>query len=184
MVEYLYTLDYRPTVRNHLFDTLGKRPVSSADSIDITILSAINLSCNASMYSMGEKYGIYGLKGIASENFAAVLNSVERYVDGDWIPNIHTRALRTVTKRIYENTPESDKGLRDHVLGYAKLHLARLLPQEDFKAVLAEVPEFSYQLLVQEAGSRGSEEPVPSKKRRVPEEYVPTRITRRMTRNG
>ena len=184
MVEYLYTLDYRPTIRNHLFGTLRIRPVSSADSIDITILSAINLSCDASMYGMGEKYGIYGLKGIASENFAAVLNSVERYMDGNWISNIDTGTLRTVTKRIYENTPESDKGIRDHVLGYAKLHLARLLPQEDFKAILAEVPEFSYQLLVQEVGSRVSEEPVPSKKRRMAEESGPKRITKRMTRNG
>ena len=183
-MEYLYTLDYRPTIRNHFFAALRKRPISSADSIDITILSSINLSCNASMYGMGEKYGIHGLKGIASENFAAVLNSVERYVDGNWISNIHTRALRTVTKRIYDNTPESDKGLRDHVLGYAKLHLERLLPQEDFKAILAEIPEFSYQLLVQEVGSRVSEEFVPSKKRRVPEESMTTGKRKRMVRSG
>ena len=165
MLEYLYTLDYIPKARNNFFDALGKPPVSSADTDSVTLQSSFHLLCNVSMYSMGEKYGIYGLKGMASENFAAVLNSAERFVDGNWISNIDTGALRTATKRIYDSTPESDKGLRNHVLEYAKLHLKRLLPQEDFKAILAEIPEFSYQLLV-EVGSRVSEEPVTKRKRR------------------
>ena len=160
MLEYLYFLNYTLKTHNDFFDALGRRPVSSADTDNIRELSSVLLACNASMYSMGEKYGVYGLKGIASENFAAVLQSAERYVDRNWISNIDTGALRTVTQRIYDSTPESDKGLRDHVLEYAKLHLKRLLPQEDFKAILAEVPEFSYQLLVQEVGSRVSEKPV------------------------
>ena len=160
MLEYLYYLDHTPKILNDFFDALGKRPVSSADTDNIRKLSSVLLDRNASIYSMGEKYGIYGLKGIASENFAAVLKSAERYVDRKCISNIDTGALRTVTQRVYDSTPESDKGLRTHVLEYAKLHLKRLLPQEDFKAILAEVPEFSYQLLVQEVESRVSEKPV------------------------
>ena len=184
MLEYLYTLDYRPQTRIDFFDILGKRSFSSADSDSIKTLSFFHLFCNASIYSMGEKYGIYGLKGIASEYFAAVLNSAERFVDGNWVSNIDTGSLRTVTKRIYDNTPESDKGLRDHLLEYAKLHLQRLLPQEDFKAILTEIPELSYQLLVQEVGSRVPDGPVLDKKRKAPEEPVPTRVTRRMSRCG
>ena len=171
MLEYFYTLDYTPKTRidffNALGKSLGKYPMSTAEIDKIRELSSVHLVCSASMYCIGEKYGIYGLKGIASENFAAVLNSAERFVNGNYVSNIDTGALRTVTKRIYDNTPEFDKELRDHLLEYAKLHLKRLLPQEEFKASLAEVPELSYQLLVQQVGSRVSETPVSKKKRRV-----------------
>ena len=101
-----------------------------------------------------------------SEKFAAVLQHPRYLVDGENFSMITVKALGKAIKCIYDTTPESDKGLRDQVLGHAKLKLKRLLSREEFKAVLAEVPDFSYQLLVQEAGSRRGEEHV-AKKRKI-----------------
>lgn len=116
------------------------------------------------MYGLGDKSDIHGLKGIASEKFAAILKQPEWHAE--WIcsePSIG--ALDTAIKCIYAFTPESDKGLCDQVLQYAKVHLKRLLTLEDFKAVLAEVPEFSFQLLVQEAEGRRSEDSTVEKRK-------------------
>ena len=82
------------------------------------------------------------------------------------ISNIDDGALCTIIPRIYDNTPESDKDLQHQVLRYAKVHLRRLLLLEDFKAVLGKVPEFSYQLLLQEVESRSSEELETKKRQR------------------
>ena len=168
MLEYLYKLDYALKARNEYLDALalGKRPNSTADTDKIRRLTSFQLVCNVSMYCMGEKYGIHGLKGIASENVAAVLESPDRHVDGKWVSNIDVGALCTTIQRIYDVTPDSDKDLRGQVLRYTKLYLKRLLPQEDFKGVLAEIPEFSYQLLVQEAEGRPLEEAETKKRKR------------------
>ena len=116
------------------------------------------------MYGMGDKYGILGLKGVASEKFAATLKLPEWHAE--WTcSEVSVGSLATAIRCIYDSTPESDKGLRDQILKYAKLHLKRLLTLEDFKAVLAEVPEFSYQLLVQEAEGRQSEDPLAKRRK-------------------
>ena len=120
------------------------------------------LAFHIATYHMGDKYGIHGLKGMASEKFAAAL----QWDAGRPFSSISARALAIVISRIYDSTPESDKGLRHHILGFAKRHLKHLLALEDFKTVLAEIPEFSYQLLVKEVESRDSrgEERVTNKK--------------------
>ena len=168
MLEYLYKLDYAQKARNEYFDALapGKRTNLTVDTDKIRRLSSFQLVCNVSMYCMGEKYGVHGLKGIASENVAAVFTNPDRLVDGKWVSNIDVGALCTAIQRIYDITPDLDKHLRDQVLRYVRLYLKRLLPQEDFKAVLAKIPEFSYELLVQEAENRPSEEAETKKRKR------------------
>ena len=114
----------------------GSRLFETGLGSDLTItckgiIFKVQLVCNASLYSMGEKYGINGLKGIASEKSAVVFKQREWSVPWN-SPNISIGALGTAIKRIYDTTPESDKGLRDQVLGYAKLHLKGLLTREDF----------------------------------------------------
>lgn len=99
------------------------------------------------------------------EKFAASLRQREWHAE--WTcSDVSIGVLGAAIKCIYGSAPESDKGLRDQVLQYAKLHLKRLLTLEDFKEVLAEVPELAYQLLVQEAENRQSEDPA-AKKRKV-----------------
>ena len=167
MLEYLYNLDYSIKARNEYFDNLCKCPTSMADNGQIRESSLIQLICNTSMYSMGEKYGIYGLKAIASENFAAVTNAPARLIDGRRFTNIDVKDLPIIIKRIYETTPESDIALRNHILTYVQQHLKYLIRNEGFKTVLAAVPDFFYQLLVQEVEGKVPEDIVPKRKRKI-----------------
>lgn len=158
MLCYLYSLDYTIEPRNNYVYDLSEDPVPTVHDNKLRQLSSLQLVCNASMYGMGDKYGIHGLKGIASEKFATTLKLPEWHAE--WTcSKVSIGSLATAIKCIYDSTPESDKGLRDQILKYAKLHLKRLLTLGDFKAVLAGVPELSYQLLVQEAAARQSEDP-------------------------
>lgn len=151
MLQYLYGLDY--TVKAHR-EYLGHfYPIAFTDGDNLRRSSSLQLLANVHMYSMGDKYGIDGLKGIASENFALTLKRPEWQV-GLYFSGVSIGALGTALECIYDSTPETDKGLRVQVLGYCQLHLKYLLTLKDFKAALFAVPEFSYQLLVQEAERR------------------------------
>lgn len=167
MLEYLYVLDYDSPYTLKAYSDCPDR-YTLADIKNIREISTYQLLRNASMYGIGAKYGIDGLKSVASEKFAAVLQQPGTVVEWKFRSTITITAFITAVKRVYGTTPESDKGLRDQVLGHAKRHLKQLLPMEVFKVVLAEVPEFAYQLLVLEAESKVLEEPV-AKKRKLGE---------------
>lgn len=164
MIEYFYFLDYTLKARSECLHIISD-DTAPIDTNKLRKLSSLQLLHNASLYGMGEKYGIHGLKGIASEKFADVLNH-EIVVNWEIKSMITADALITAVKCIYGTTPESDKGLRDQVLGHAKRYLKSLLPIEEFRAILAEVPEFAYQLLVLSAGSKLPEQHV-AKKRNI-----------------
>ena len=148
MLRYLYGLDYTARAKKVYLVNFVKDLQHVIDGMEI-ILKLSLLFVNASMYSVGDKYGIDGLKSVASENFAIILKRPEWHAN-----SIHIQFLSPVTRYIYCSTPETDKGLRNQVIAYAKLHLKYLLTLKAFKAVLAEFPEFSYALLAQEVESR------------------------------
>lgn len=165
MLRYLYSLEYTIEPRNdYEYFYLGGS-VPNPDHNKLRQLSSLHLVCNASMYTLGDKYGIQGLKGIASAKFAATLKQPE-WTEEWTSAEVSIGALGTAVKCIYDSTPDSDRALRDQVLGYAKLHLRRLVTLKHFKAILAEVPELAFELLVQEAEGRVSED-ASAKKRRV-----------------
>lgn len=167
MIEYLYILDYTLKAQSECLHIISD-DWTPIDTNRLRKLLSHQLVHNASLYGMGEKYGIQGLKGIVSEKFAAILQRPVYVIDGEKVSMTDTKALGKAIKCIYDTTPESDKGLRDQVLRCVKRRLKLLLSMEEFKAVLAEVPDFSYQLLVQEAASRHVEEHV-AKKRKTSE---------------
>ena len=160
MLQYLYTLDYST---EHLSDCMyekGEDGLLGGSNKPLGQGPCPQLVFDISVYRMGDKYGIHGLKGMASEKFA---DTLKRYAKQPF-SSISVPALATVIKSTYESTPDSDKGLRNHVLEFAKRHLKHLLALEEFKMVLAEIPEFSYQLLQQAA--KVSVEVTPSKRKR------------------
>lgn len=159
MIEDLYILDY---THHKMSDHTPMDANTRRDELSLRLVR------HTSLYGMGEEYGIHELIGIASQKFAVILRHGEYLVDGQYFSMINVKALGEAIKCIYKTTPESDRGLRDQVLGYAKRCLKNILPSEVFKAVLAEVPQFAYQLLVLEAGSKVIEEPV-AKKRKLRE---------------
>ena len=151
MLQYLYTLNY----------TVTEGPLHKCSNPVLGQEPSPQLLFDIAVYRVGDKYGIHGLKGMASEKFAATFKRLAKQP----FSSISVQALAIVIRRVYDSTPESDNGLRRHVLGFAKQQLKHLLALEEFKTVLAEIPEFSYQLLVQEAEGRVEEAP-PSKRKR------------------
>ena len=153
MLQYLYRLDYTTEGHSDCLYDYGQGPNLIMDNNDDRRLACLQLYASAHMYNMGDKYDIDGLKGIASEKFAINLNRLER--DVEWNSSkMRIRCLSRIIRYIFDSTPESDNGLRGQILGYAARHLKSLLTLVDFKVVLACVPDFSYQLLVQEVDSR------------------------------
>ena len=158
MLQYLYTLTLRNDVHDVHDDCISEnREEQSLTGSDEELGQLLypQLVFDIAMYRMGDKYGIPDLKDLTSDTFAITL---EWYTE-----HISARALAALIRLIYDSTPESDPGLRHPVLAYAKQHLKSLLALEDFKTVLAEIPDFSYQLLVQEVESRVGEEPATKK---------------------
>ena len=155
MLQYLYTLDY---ATEHLWSNNGEDGIlvnQVGSDKPLRQIPIPQLLFDISVYLMGDKYGIHGLKGMASEKFAATLKPYAKQP----FSGINVGPLAILIRSIYGSTPESDKGLRRHILDFTKPHLKHLLTLEDFKTVLAENPEFSYQLLVQEAEGRVEEAP-------------------------
>ena len=142
MLQYLYGLDYTIDVS----ERVSEDPY--AHTYGPNYASSIELLVYADVYSIGDKYGINGLKGVASEKFATTLRQ-NIWHAWDWTDEIGI--LCTVIKHIFTSTPDSDKGLRSQVLKYAKINLKHLLQLENFKKLLTDIPELCYQLLLQKA---------------------------------
>jgi len=123
MLQYLYTLDY------------------DADLTD-------NLSCGswlqelemqATLYGIGEKYGIKGLKMIAQEKSITLLSHCTWQEDtSNFIEH-----FATVLGIFYTTTPHSDTGLRERILNYSRRKLKIMLEIETFKEVLALLPDLA-----------------------------------------
>lgn len=169
MLQYLYGHACALPLRNHYAHILRQSEFSLNDGNKLRSESSTLLLGRAFMYSIGEKYGIDGLKNVASESFAALLEQREWHTGWN-SSGISIGSLGLAIKHVYSSTPESDRGLRDQVVGYVKTHLEPLLSLEEFKMVLAEVPQLSYQLLVQDVGNKPGEEIVswdlPTRKRK------------------
>ena len=91
----------------------------------------------------------------------------DRLVNGKWVSNINVGVLCTIIRCIYNIMPDIDGDLRDQVLRHSRLHLKLSFASgRTFKAVLAEIPDFSYRLLVREVESRPSEGAETKKRRR------------------
>ena len=164
MLQYLYTLNYPLDIHHDCIynNNRGNQFLTGSDT-ELRRTPFSELVFDISIYSMADKYGINGLKDLTAETFAVTL---------EWYTEcISARVLAAVIRRIYDSTPESDQGLRHHVLGYAKRHLKDLVALEDFKTVLGEIPEFSYQLLVREVEGRVEEGPATGKSKNVGEAF-------------
>ena len=145
MLQYLYTLNHTIDAHNCMYDNEEGRLLMGSDK-ELGQEPFPELVFDIYMYRMADKYGIHGLKDLSSETFAFTLEVYTK--------PISARALTSLIRLVYDSTPEPDEGLRRPVLAYAKHHLKDLLSLEDFKTMLVDVPEFTYQLLVQEVDGR------------------------------
>jgi len=75
------------------------------------LFEGTELSTNALMYALADKYGVEDLKDLAQEKFA-------RAAAQDW----NTAEFAHAVQIVYESTPESDSGLRDVVIETINQH--------------------------------------------------------------
>lgn len=104
--------------------------------LDYTMPENSDILFHIRAYAIAEVYDVQGMKALATERFQA-LGRV------GWNSPTFPRAV----KEIYGTTPDSDRGLRDVVVGVAVEHVQELLKKEDFQKAVDETGPFGKDLL-------------------------------------
>ena len=109
------------------------------DSLTATENSSIQgtgpeLLVNAHMYTLGDRYGVNGLKHLAIEKFKTAMDGqmLERKVS-----NHSTSCLNKAVATIYTTMPSSDRGLCDAVLQGLRKRKDELVDDEVFLGLLS-----------------------------------------------
>ena len=108
------------------------------------------LAIHASMYGIADKYGIQGLKSISTQNLKATLQ--HRAWTSDSQQHYSSCMIHNFIAAIqaaWNSTPESDKGVRAPLLDHAWKIRKVLLEAEDFKLVMRQIHEFTWDLFAQ-----------------------------------
>ncbi|EGU75953.1 hypothetical protein FOXB_13536 [Fusarium oxysporum f. sp. conglutinans Fo5176] len=124
MVEFFYTSDY--TEESEEEDT-------GTDTIPILLI-------HAAMFTLADKYDIEDLKALSANKYSECLTKN---------PNVSNFLLSI--SEVYNSTPPSARGLRDHALAFAREKLPGFLSlsdaKQEFDEVTADSPEFIKELL-------------------------------------
>lgn len=122
MIRFIYTSDYFP--------------FTSAYEADPSFLPV-----HASMYGLGEFYGVRSLKWVTADRFKKLIKLWSQGVYGGVsIPNL--LAFIQAIKLVYTTTPHDDRVLRDPVIVFVPEHLHAMFGLEDFRELLNGVPDF------------------------------------------
>jgi hypothetical protein len=118
MISFFYSQDYfdvssEPNLNNEM-------QLAVVDSI-IPVTLASPLLTHAKVYVMAEKYDVPALKALSKEKYEAAVSTA-------WNDFIFTKSL----KLIYDETPDSDRVMRDIAAKAAASHLAQLLERGEF----------------------------------------------------
>lgn len=127
MISYFYKLNY--------FDD----QVASPRQGGTDLISP--LDTHVTMYAMGDKFGIVGLKRLAIENFEAAFDSLE---------STNLDLFLQVVPQIFSSTPDTDDGLRSLSVMLPltrKGCYKRLVNLPDFRSVILKTPQFAWGLL-------------------------------------
>jgi hypothetical protein len=108
-------------------------PKSCADSGTPT--DALDVSMHASIYALGEKFGIAGLKEASLQKF-------EHSAEVSW----KTHALCEAIKIVFTSTADHDKGLRNVVLRLLSLHRSEVAVNPQMEQVIRAVDGLAYDL--------------------------------------
>ena len=106
-----------------------------------------SINFHAGMYAMAEKYDLKHLKNLAKKKFVEALHRLKPGVEVG-IPGHQTltRVLE-VACFIYSSTLESDRDLRDLVVGYVARNLHWFLALQQFKAFRAANTDFFMEVM-------------------------------------
>lgn len=104
-----------------------------------------HLEEHALVYAAGEKYGLKGLKAIATQQFASAIE--DSIIDEEPFILDTFDEYASIVEIIYSTTPESDWGLRVYMVTYAKMMSKHLSKAGGFKELLARLPDFAYDII-------------------------------------
>lgn len=113
--------------RHHELDIAANEPPSRQEAAVL----------HAEMYALGEKYLIPDLKAYAKKEFGKSFASLPR------------TQLRLIVCAVYTLTPDTDRDLRDLVVGFAAENIVSLLQCDALSDCVLEHPEFGFEVLQQ-----------------------------------
>jgi hypothetical protein len=142
---------------NHVEQSLLKAEAQSAPHGYLTVEKPANafqianpLIAHATMYALGDKYQVEGLCELAKRKFESCLPNHAQFED-----------FITATQLAYGSTPDSNRGLRDAVLGAFRMHFAVDLTQiSGAESKLHTIAELSFLLL--KSWPVKTEQPIPA----------------------
>ena len=126
MLQHLYTLDY------------SGHKISIGDEEEPSHVS--ELHTHASMYALGDEYGIEDLKEEALWKFKRTIEAKKGYKD-------ELESVIEVMPTVYRTTPSSDRGLRDAVVAFGATNLQRIKDLSDFESAVTQVPAYIVEVL-------------------------------------
>lgn len=147
MVQYLYNLEYpEPTeeVEQKVLRVETQTGSSSSEGKPGEPAKVSNpgakwhcVHIHAKVYSLGEKYGLPGLKHFASRRFAASLKGTHASVSG----------LVAVVREVYTATPEHDGVLRGKVKSILRKNM-KTVEREQMMNLMLEIPQVAVDVLM------------------------------------
>ena len=126
MLQHLYTLDY------------SGHKISIGDEEEPSYVS--DLHTHASVYALGDEYGIVDLKEEALWKFKEAMEAKKGYND-------ELELLIEVIPTVYETTPSSDRGLRDVVVAFGAEKLERMKDVSGFESAVTQAPAYIVEVL-------------------------------------
>jgi hypothetical protein len=126
-----------PEAVKNMFDFMYLHTYGSPTSCSNggTPADAVDLCLHASIYALGEKYGIAGLKEASLQKF-------EDSAEISW----KTDAFYEATKIVFTSTADHDKGLRTVILRLLSLHRREVAGNPQMERVIREIDGLAYDL--------------------------------------
>jgi hypothetical protein len=126
-----------PEAVKHMFDFMYLHTYGSPKSCSDggTPADAMDISLHASIYALGEKYGIAGLKEASLQKF-------EHSAEVSWKTDAFCKAIKIV----FTSTADHDKGLRNVVLRLLSLHRREMAGDLQMEQVIREIDGLAYDL--------------------------------------
>ncbi|CCF35582.1 BTB/POZ domain-containing protein, partial [Colletotrichum higginsianum] len=128
MIQYFNRLDYQQSLDSSNHSQLSEQQDNCTD------LSGLFL--HAKVYAIAEKYAIGGLKDLAVTKFRTTAKTV--WDAGDFLD---------AASEAYTSTIDTDRGLRDVILGVFAEHVA-LLDHDEAKSLVKRLGSLAFDLLV------------------------------------
>jgi hypothetical protein len=128
-LEYLYTGEYFPRKQP------GQRTLEPDPTVPSVDDTGDQLLKHARVYTLAEKFGMAGLKTLASSKIHCVNSTAKGEI--------------AYARYVYEYTSPDDKAVRAPIASFwaTRSHTLRSEAEEEFKALCLEFPQFGYEVL-------------------------------------